>query len=147
MRSWTQAGAVIAMWMVAVSAANAQGSSQSPKAAEPRVAAQNQAMLAALPFVDRQDFDDAGRGFMATVPDAASPDRYAFLMGDAPPEVNPSLWRLAQLNVAHGLFKVVDGMYQIRGFSLANMTIVEGRTGVIVIDPLTTISSARHAIM
>jgi alkyl sulfatase BDS1-like metallo-beta-lactamase superfamily hydrolase len=131
--------------MVAVSTAFAQGSG-SPKGAELRVAAQNQAMLKALPFVDRRDFEDAKRGFIATVPDADSPNRYAFLEGDAPPEVNPSLWRLAQLNALHGLFKVVDGMYQIRGFSLANMTIVEGKTGIIIIDPLTTTDSAKQGL-
>jgi alkyl sulfatase BDS1-like metallo-beta-lactamase superfamily hydrolase len=86
------------------------------------------------------------RGFVATVPDTASPERYQFLQGDAPPTVNPSLWRLAQLNAINGLFKVVDGIYQVRGFSLANMTIVEGRKGLIIIDPLSTTASAKVAL-
>lgn len=119
---------------------------QGPRPAEPDVAAANQAVLSQLPFADRQAFDDARRGFVATLPDARSPEQYAFLAGDAPATVNPSLWRLAQLNAVHGLFRVVEGMYQVRGFSLANMTIVEGRTGVIVIDPLSTVGSAREAI-
>ena len=63
-----------------------------------------------------------------------------------PPTVNPSLWRLAQLNAIHGLFKVVDGFYQVRGFSLGNMTIVEGRTGLIIVDPLSTVGSAEEAL-
>lgn len=116
------------------------------KPAEPAVGARNRAVLGELPFTDRQDFDDAMRGFVATVPNAANPEQYQFLRGDAPDTVNPSLWRLAQLNAIHGLFKVVDGMYQVRGFSLANMTIVEGRTGLIVIDPLSTVASAKEGL-
>ncbi len=55
---------------------------------------------------------------------------YAFLQqADAPPTVNPSLWRQAQLNYQHGLFKVTDGLYQVRGFDISNMTIIEGKTG------------------
>lgn len=120
-------------------------SAQPPKEAEPAVAAANAGLLTQLPFADRQDFDDATRGFIGTSPDERN--QYQFLQqAAAPPTVNPSLWRLAQLNVINGLFKVADGVYQIRGFSLANMTIVEGTTGVIVIDPLTTIGSAREAI-
>ncbi len=119
---------------------------QAPRPAEADVAASNRAVLSQLPFADRQAFEDARRGFIATVPDGPSPGQYDFLSGDAPATVNPSLWRLAQLNALHGLFKVVDGLYQVRGFSLANMTIVEGRTGVIVIDPLSTVGSAREAL-
>jgi alkyl sulfatase BDS1-like metallo-beta-lactamase superfamily hydrolase len=63
---------------------------------------------------------------------------YAFLDAAAPPpEVNPSLWRRARLNRAHGLFEVVPGVYQVRGLDLANMTLVQGERGVIVIDALT----------
>src|SRR5262245_34058685 len=96
-----------------------------PKDAHPAVAASNAAMLKALPFSDRQDFDDARRGFIATLPDAtisgpAGNDAwtlapYGFLAADnAPPTVNPSLWRQAQLNMHHGLFEVTDRIYQIR---------------------------------
>ena len=119
---------------------------QAPKPAEPGVAARNSAVLCELPFSDRQDFEDAMRGFVATVPDARNPQQYQFLQGDAPPTVNPSLWRLAQLNAVNGLFKVVDGMYQVRGFSLANMTIVEGPTGLIVIDPLSSVAAAKEGL-
>ena len=119
---------------------------QAPKPAEPTVAERNRAVLSELPFADRQDYDDAMRGFVATVPDARNPQQYQFLQGDAPSTVNPSLWRLAQLNAINGLFKVVDGMYQIRGFSLANMTIVEGRTGLIIVDPLSTVGAAKDGL-
>jgi alkyl sulfatase BDS1-like metallo-beta-lactamase superfamily hydrolase len=121
-------------------------SAQGPKPAEPGVAARNRAVLSELPFSDRRDFEDAMRGFVATVPNERNPQRYDFLKADAPPTVNPSLWRLAQLNAIHGLFKVVDGIYQVRGFSLGNMTVVEGQTGIIVIDPLSSIGSAEEAL-
>src|SRR5258708_4219548 len=120
--------------------------SQQAKPAEPNVAAANRAVQSRLPFSDRQAFEDAMRGFIATTPDAANPDRYAFLKHEAPPTVNPSLWRQAQLNATNGLFKVTDGVYQVRGFSQANMTMVEGTTGLIVIDTLSTPGAAREAL-
>src|SRR5215472_12564533 len=119
---------------------------QQPMPAEPLVAAFNRSVLSQLPFSDRQDFEDANRGFIATTPDSSNPDLYKFLEQDAPPTVNPSLWRQAQLNAINGLFKVVDGVYQVRGFSISNMTIVEGASGLIVIDPLLTVASAREAL-
>ena len=119
---------------------------QETKPAEPNVAAANRAVQSQLPFGDRQDFEDAMRGFIATTPDPVNPDRYAFLEHAAPPSVNPSLWRQAQLNATNGLFKVTDGVYQVRGFSVANMTIVEGKTGIIVIDTLATPGAAREAL-
>ena len=119
---------------------------QQQKGAEPAVATANQAVLTQLPFADRQDFEDAMRGFIATTPDTRNPDQYAFLKQTAPPTVNPSLWRQAQLNAISGLFKVADGVYQVRGFSLANLTIVEGSTGLIIIDTLSTVGAAREAL-
>jgi alkyl sulfatase BDS1-like metallo-beta-lactamase superfamily hydrolase len=120
--------------------------SQQTKPAESNVAAANQAVQSQRPFSGRRDFEDAMRGFIATTPDAANPDRWAFLKQEAPPTVNPSLWRQAQLGTINGLFKVTDGVYQVRGFSDANMTIVEGTTGLIVIDTLTTPGAAREAL-
>ncbi|MDQ8730749.1 alkyl sulfatase dimerization domain-containing protein [Bradyrhizobium sp. LHD-71] len=127
------------------------------KDAHPAVAAANAAMLAALPFHDRQDFEDARRGFIDTLPDATilaaaghaawTMAPYGFLASDtAPATVNPSLWRQAQLNMNHGLFQVTDRIYQIRGFDLANMTLIEGDTGVIVVDTLTSIEGARAGL-
>ncbi len=136
---------ILALGLLVSSAASAQ-TSAAPKPAEPSVRTSNRVVLSELPFADRQDFDDAMRGFVATVPNSAGPQQYQFLEGDAPDTVNPSLWRLAQLNALNGLFKVVDGLYQVRGFSLANMTIVEGRTGLIVIDPLSTVASAKEGL-
>jgi len=124
----------------------ASAQSQQAKPAEPLVAAANRSVQSQLRFNDRQDFEDATRGFIATTPDAASPNAYAFLRHDAPPTVNPSLWRQAQLDVPNGLFKVSDGVYQVRGFSVSSMTIVESKTGIIVIDTLATPGAARAAL-
>jgi alkyl sulfatase BDS1-like metallo-beta-lactamase superfamily hydrolase len=119
---------------------------QDAKPAQPDVAAANQAVQSQLPFGDRQDFEDATRGFIATIPDPTNPDRYAFLKQTPPPTVNPSLWREAQLDAINGLFKVTDGVYQVRGLSVAAMTIVEGHSGIIVIDTLIAPGEARTAL-
>ena len=72
---------------------------------------------------------------------------YGFIDSEeAPPTVDPSLWRQSRLNMHHGLFEVVPGVYQVRGFDIANMTLIEGDTGVIVVDCLTTIEGARVAL-
>ncbi len=111
----------------------------------------------ALPYDDRQDFADAERGFVGSLENAEylngsgrtawSMAPYAFLQEDeAAPSVNPSLWRQAQLNCAHGLFKVLDRVYQVRGLDLANMTLIEGESGVIVVDTLSTREGAEAAL-
>src|SRR5499427_5074036 len=123
------------------------------KPAEPAVKALNNAVLSTLPFNKQDDFQDAARGFIATLPDALvtgpnehvvwSQKDYAFLEKAAPDTVNPSLWRQAQLNYRHGLFKVVEGVYQVRGIDLSNMTILEGDTGLIVVDTLLSVETAK----
>lgn len=152
MKLWHAQGWLAVRWVsstalsLTLTTSGLQAQEQMPKPAQSDVASRNRAVLGELPFADRRDFDDALRGFVATTPDARNPTQYDFLKGDAPSSVNPSLWRLAQLNAINGLFKVVDGMYQIRGFSLANMTIVEGRTGLIVVDPLSTAGAAKEGL-
>jgi len=126
------------------------------KPAEPAVKALNKAVLSTLPFSKQDDFQDAARGFIATLPDAVvtGPDGhvawsqkdYSFLEKAAPDTVNPSLWRQAQLNHQHGLFKVVEGVYQVRGIDLSNMTILEGDTGLIVVDTLLSVETAKAAL-
>src|SRR5882724_6983692 len=143
---WNWRRARMTACLIAIMTVVRPAQSQQTKSAESNVAAANQAVQSQLPFSDRQDFEDAMRGFIATTPDPANPDRWAFLEHEAPPTVNPSLWRQAQLNATNGLFKVADGVYQVRGFSQANMTIVEGTTGLIVIDTLTTPGAAREAL-
>jgi len=135
-----------AVCSVALLACLAPAQAQQNKPAEPGVAAANRAVQAQLPLHDRQDFEDASRGFMATTSDPAKPDPYAFLQHEAPATVNPSLWRQAQLDVPNGLFQVTEGVYQVRGFSVSSMTIVEGHTGIIVIDTLATPGAARAAL-
>ncbi len=128
-----------------------------PKPAEPATAVANRAVLEALPFHDTADFAEAQRGHIAPLPDGVVRGAggklvwdlgdYAFLgREEAPPEVNPSLWRLARLNMANGLFEVCPGVYQVRGVDLANMTIVEGERGVIVIDALTNAEAGAAAL-
>ncbi len=130
---------------------------ETAKDASPTVVAQHEAMLKALPFGDTADFDDAGRGFLGTIENAkiTSPqgrvvwslEPYGFMSeADAPATVNPSLWRQARLNMQHGLFEVVPGVYQVRGLDIANMTLIEGDKGVIVVDTLTSIEGARAAM-
>ncbi|ABF09028.1 linear primary-alkylsulfatase [Cupriavidus metallidurans] len=128
-----------------------------PNPATPLTEQSNAAWLRKLPFADRADFEDAKRGLVARFPEPTikSADgktawdfgAYAFeSAADAPPTVNPSLWRLAQLNNEAGLFKVADRVYQVRGADLANMNIVEGDTGLIIIDTLLTAETARAAL-
>jgi alkyl sulfatase BDS1-like metallo-beta-lactamase superfamily hydrolase len=130
---------------------------ETPKAASPSVVAQQQAVRAALPFSDTADFDDATRGFLGTIEHARimsesgrtvwSLEPYGFLSeAEAPATVNPSLWRQSRLNMHHGLFEVVPGVYQVRGLDIANMTLIEGGSGVIVLDTLTSIEGARAAM-
>jgi alkyl sulfatase BDS1-like metallo-beta-lactamase superfamily hydrolase len=70
-----------------------------------------------------------------------------FLNDEAPATVNPSLWRQSQLNAQHnGLFEVVDGIYQVRSFDIANMTLIRSNTGWIIIDPLTSSESSAAAL-
>lgn len=111
---------------------------------------------AKLPFDDTRDFADADRGFIA----ALSPcvitaadgrvvwdnDSYDFLEGEAPTSVHPSLWRQSQLAAKQGLYEVVEGIYQVRGFDISNITFVEGDSGVIVIDPLISTEVAAAAL-
>jgi linear primary-alkylsulfatase len=133
------------------------GGSETPKDASASVIAQHAATLKALPFSDTRDFDDATRGFLGTLENARittpqgrvvwSLEPYGFLSeANAPPTVDPSLWRQSRLNMNHGIFEVVPGVYQIRGLDIANMTLIEGDSGVIVVDTLTSIEGARAAM-
>ena len=107
-------------------------------------------------FTSRQDFDFADRGFIATRADprilAADGhvvwdlSAYDFLKAPAPASANPSLWRQAQLLSRHGLYKVMDGVWQVRGFDVSNVTFIAGKTGWIIIDPLTSMEVAKAAL-
>ncbi|HEX5522528.1 MAG TPA: alkyl sulfatase dimerization domain-containing protein [Pedococcus sp.] len=120
------------------------------------VAEQHRDLLKELPFDDTDDFESAARGFIGAlepgvVHDADGRvvwdnDSYAFLAGEPPATVNPSLWRQSQLLTKQGLFEVVPGIYQLRGFDLSVMTVIEGDTGIIVIDPLISVETAAAAL-
>ena len=110
-----------------------------------------------LPPEDGEDFADAGRGFLGSIPDAEirRPDGslvwsqrgYEFLDHEAPADtVHPALWRQARLNRHHGLFEVAPRIYQVRGFDLANLTLIEGDTGLLAIDALTCAETAAAAL-
>ncbi|GHD28913.1 alkyl/aryl-sulfatase [Halioglobus pacificus] len=115
--------------------------------------AANKAVAERIAAYPSEDFEQARRGLIASAdslvirdPDGKevwNQDAYRFIEGDAPGTVNPSLWRQEQLNNIHGLFEVVPGIYQLRGYDLANMTLIEGESGWIVVDPLTTEPTAR----
>lgn len=120
--------------------------------------AANHAVLNELPFKDKQDFEDAQRGLIARPDLAAMRAAYgnvgasvgalrAQVSDDkaAPDTVNPSLWRNSQLLTNYGLYKVTDRIYQVRGLELANMTLVQGDTGWIILDTLTTAEAAKAA--
>ncbi|MCL1068492.1 MBL fold metallo-hydrolase [Shewanella olleyana] len=119
----------------------------------------NQAVLKSLPFSDKQDFENAKRGFIASpdvltitnkegtpVWDLEEYKKYISLDKPAPDTVNPSLWRNAQLNMLNGLFKVNDNIFQVRGYDLSNITFVKGDTGWIVFDPLISPETAKSAL-
>ncbi|HHC5059146.1 TPA: alkyl/aryl-sulfatase [Aeromonas veronii] len=130
-----------------------------PKPASEFTIKANQQVLNTLPFNDKQDFEDAQRGFIAkpetltikddkgnVVWDLEQYKSYIGLDKAAPDSVNPSLWRNAQLNMQYGLFKVTDKIYQIRGFDLSNITFIEGNKGWLVFDPLISPQTAKAAL-
>ena len=111
--------------------------------------------LAGLNVDDPGSFEDARRGFIAA-PSGQILDEQgklvwdfaalAFTQGEAPATVNPSLWRQAKLNHQPGLYKVTEGIWQLRGFDLANLTVIQGKSGWILVDPLTTQETAAAAL-
>jgi alkyl sulfatase BDS1-like metallo-beta-lactamase superfamily hydrolase len=128
-----------------------------PKGATDATLQAHAALRAGLPADDGQDFADARRGFIDTIPDARVENAtggvvwnmgaFAFEEAEeAPPTVNPSLWRQARLNALHGLFEVTPGVYQVRGFDLSNITFIEGERGYLVIDPLISAEPAAAAL-
>ncbi|MBL8351986.1 MAG: MBL fold metallo-hydrolase [Burkholderiaceae bacterium] len=110
-----------------------------------------------LPLTDEQSFDDARRGHVADLPAGAitranggpvwNLAAYGFLADEeAPDSVHPGLWRHARVNMISGLFRVCERVWQVRGLDISNMTIIEGDSGLIVIDPLVSTETARAAI-
>lgn len=120
------------------------------------IRAQQRELAAALPFDDTRDLEATDRGFIAAFEsgvvhrddggEAWDANEFAFITGDAPDTVNPSLWRQSTLASKQGLYEVVEGIYQVRGLDLSNISFVEGDTGVIVIDPLISKETAAAAL-
>lgn len=115
----------------------------------------NQAIQDYLPFADKSDYENAKRGFIATLDQGKIKGKkgnvvfdmkqFDFLKKGEAQTANPSLWRQSQLNAINGLFKVTDGIYQVRGFDLANISFIRGKKGWIVVDPLTATETAQAA--
>ena len=126
------------------------------KPASPATIKAQQQSAASLPAEDGRDAAFADQGFIATRTDPliANADgkpvwnlgAYDWVEGDAPQTVNPSLWRHMKLLRKHGLYKVADDVWQVRGFDVSNMTVIKGLTGWILIDPLTTREAAAAAL-
>lgn len=130
-------------------------SQEAPKDATDATKSANAQLLKELPFDDTSDFDDAKKGLIAPLPSELikgesgnavwNPEQYSFIKPDAkaPDTVNPSLWRQSQLINISGLFEVVPGIYQVRNLDLSNMTIIEGKEGITIVDPLVSSETAK----
>ncbi|BBY64269.1 alkyl/aryl-sulfatase [Mycolicibacterium helvum] len=126
------------------------------KPPSPVIEAAHAEHLTSLPFEDTADFADADRGFIAALTPCVvkaadgrvvwDNDAYGFLGGDAPTSVHPSLWRQSTLAAKQGLYEVVEGIYQVRGLDLSNISFIEGDTGIVVIDPLVSTETAAAAL-
>ena len=124
--------------------------------ASPAAIADNAKLAATLNWDDKLDFDFASRGYIGGPAEPVVRDSSGAMIrdfredvvfdGPAPTTVNPSLWRNATLLARHGLFEVKDGIWQVRGYDLSNMTIIRGKTGWILVDPLTTAEIAAAAL-
>ncbi|MFV0263677.1 MAG: alkyl/aryl-sulfatase [Kluyvera sp.] len=148
----------IAMSAATVFCMNTAFAAETPKEATEFTKQINQTYLDSLPFNNRQDFDDAQRGFIAPLLNHGElknaegktmyrAEDYKFdINAPSPDTVNPSFWRQAQVNGISGLFKVTDRMYQVRGQDISNITFVEGDTGLIVIDPLVSPEAAKSSL-
>ncbi|MFQ6575185.1 alkyl/aryl-sulfatase [Pseudomonas sp. UM16] len=144
--------------VVALALATEVVAADKPKPASEATKAANNALLKELPFNDKTSFELAHKGFIAPLPSEVvkgasgnviwDPTKYAFIKESevAPDTTNPSLWRQSQLINISGLFEVTDGIYQVRNYDLSNMTIVEGKEGITIFDPLISIETAKAAL-
>ena len=162
------APALAALWLAACSQTSADTPQETTAADTPAAPpargsvtdatkAANAAMADRLPLDDPGDFTDARRGLLAQIEADAIRDSDGNVVwpiaqyedavaGEAPDTVNPSLWRQSQLTNMHGLFEVTDGIWQVRGYDLAVMSVIEGETGWIIVDPLLSNETAAAAL-
>lgn len=134
----------------------AQDPDVSSKPASSMTIAAQATQRASLPKDNGKDAQFAAQGFIATRSDPIIRNKdgkpvwnlaaYDWMKGEAPPTVNPSLWRHMTILRKNGLFKLADGMWQVRGFDVSNMTVIAGKTGWILIDPLTNRETSAVAL-
>ncbi|WP_327149821.1 alkyl/aryl-sulfatase [Nocardia sp. NBC_01329] len=128
-----------------------------PEPATAATARTNHDAAALYDLANRQDFGDVRRGLIAELPGNVVDDGGSIVfdahaldwIGEddpAPESVNPSLWRQSQLIALGGLYQVTDSVYQVRGNDIANLTVVEGDGGLIVIDCMAGVESARQGM-
>ena len=148
---------LVPLMMLIASAAFAQAQ---PKSATEATKTANAKLLTELPFANTHSFTDAKAGFIASLPnngivkndkgetiyDLTTFSSFIQEGKAAPDTVNPSLWRQSQLVMLGGLFKVIDGIYQVRAADLSNITFIEGTNGIIVVDPLVSAETAKYAL-
>ncbi|WP_373009129.1 alkyl/aryl-sulfatase [Hyphomonas sp.] len=151
-------------WLCAIVLSACSGDAPAPDLPAPPPAgvatnatrAANTALAARLPLDEQSDVEDASRGRIAFIDAPAilnaeggvvwSIQQFDFLQGDAPDTVNPSLWRQSRLAAEHGLFEVGPGIWQVRGYDLSVMSVIEGKTGWIIVDPLTSVETAAASL-
>lgn len=148
--------ALLAGLLAGVSLTTTLAAQEGAKPASHATMEAQRAAASTLPADGTRDADFATRGFVATRDDPVirnamgepvwDLDAYAFVAGDAPATVNPSLWRHMKYLKQHGLYRVAENVWQVRGFDLSNMTVIRGNTGWILIDPLTTQEVAAAAL-
>lgn len=147
--------------LITIGACSKQAADSKPDAAPPAgiateaTKAANAALAARLPLDEPEDFKDASHGLLAQIEDDIvdengnivwSVHAQDFIEGPAPDTVNPSLWRQQQLLREHGLFELKDGLYQVRGYDLSVMSVIRGKTGWIIVDPLISKETAAAAL-
>ena len=148
--------AFLLAWASQVTVANAAAIDLLPKQATLATRAANRHFSIERDFDGSQEIEDTKRGFIAALTDSKILDAkgvpvwdigaLASIQGATPDTVNPSLWQSAKFTAQHGLFKVCDGIYQLRGYDVENMMLVEGKTGWIVVDPMMSSETAKAAM-
>ncbi len=151
-RGLVSLGALVAVVAVPAAAQEPPPPGTTTKATQ----AANKSVAERLSLEEQTDFENARRGFLARIEGDAIRDPqgrviwptkdYAAFAGAAPESVNPSLWRQAQLVNMQGLFEVMDGIYQVRGYDISVMTVIRGQAGWIVVDPLLSAETAAAAM-
>ncbi len=135
---------------------HAQTSADKPKPATEFTRKANDAVYKQLDFSDSTDWTYATKGFIASIDSGKvygadgrlviDESKYDFIKGKAPASVNPALWRHAELDDINGLFKITDGVYQVRGIDVANIMFVQTKKGYIVIDVSSSAYAAKAAL-